>query len=123
MDAFTTAYIEAALWSSTDDNDEYLDQNYGIKDIAQVTLVRMIADCQRFQNENGNLLNKENCLYKRCPLGEYAGHDFWLTRNHHGSGYWDGDWAEEAGQALTDAANKYGEVTLYVGDDGLIHGM
>lgn len=28
---------------------------------------------------------------------------------------------EEAGQALTEAASKYGEVNLYVGGDGLIH--
>lgn len=92
MDAFTTAYIEAALWSSTDDSDENLDRNYGMSDIAPATLEQMVSDCKRFQDENGHLITEENCLYKRCPPQEYAGHDFWLTRCHHGCGFWDGDW-------------------------------
>jgi hypothetical protein len=123
MDAFTSAYVEAALWTSTGDSDEYLDRNYGISDIAPATLEVMVADCKRFQADNEHLINDDNCRYKRCPPQEYAGHDFWLTRNHHGCGFWDGDWSEEAGQALTDAASKYREVSLYVGDDGLVHAM
>jgi len=51
-----------------------------------------------------------------------AGHDFWLTRNGHGAGFWDGDWPDDAGGRLTEASKKYGEFNLYVGDDGLIHG-
>lgn len=123
MDAFTSAYIEAALWSSADDADEYLDGKYGVGDIAPATLEQMVSDCKRFQTDNQHLITDENCGYKRCPSLEYAGHDFWLTRNHHGCGFWDGDWSEQAGQALTNAASKHREVTLYVGDDGLIHGM
>lgn len=123
MDAFTAAYVEAALWSSSDDADAYLDQHYGVDDLAPATLVQMVADCKRFQADNGHLITEENCRYKRCPLLEYAGHDFWLTRNNHGCGFWDGDWTKEAGQALTDASSKYGEVTLYIGDEGMIHAM
>jgi len=121
MDAFTTAYLEAALWTSTGDSDEYLDRHYGVDDLAPATMEAMVADCKRFQDDNGHFITDDNCRYKRCPPQEYAGHDFWLTRNHHGSGFLDGDWAEEAGQALTEAASKFPEVTLYLGDDGLIH--
>ena len=43
MDAFTTAYIEAALWSSMDNADEQggepLDANYDIEDIAPEAIV------------------------------------------------------------------------------------
>jgi hypothetical protein len=123
MDAFTRAYLEAALWSSTDDSDDYLDRNYAVHDIAPATLERMMADCRKFQAENAHLITDGNCKYKGGPVLEYAGHDLWLTRNHHGCGYWDGDWEMEAGQALTDAASKFPEVTLYIGDDGLIYGM
>jgi hypothetical protein len=45
-----------------------------------------------------------------------GGHDFWLTRNGHGAGFWDGDWPEEVGKRLTEASKKYGEVYLYVQD-------
>jgi hypothetical protein len=52
---------------------------------------------------------------------EMGGHDFLLTRNGHGCGFWDGDWPEEAGERLTAAAEKCGEFNLYVGDDGLLY--
>lgn len=118
LDVFTRAYIEAALWSSNDESDERggeaLDKNYSAADIAPETLRRMIADCAKFQRENGNLIGLRE---------ERAGHDFWLTRNGHGAGFWDGDWPEPAATILTRLAEKFGEVNLYVGDDKKIHGM
>ena len=59
------------------------------------------------------------------PVGKYsqAGHDFWLTRNGHGAGFWDGDWPDRTGHRLSEAAKSYGEYHLYVGDDGKIYGM
>ena len=50
-----------------------------------------------------------------------GGHDLLLTRNHHGAGFWDGDWPKGVGKRLTDAADRLGEVYPYVGDDGLIY--
>lgn len=52
---------------------------------------------------------------------ESVGHDFWLTRNRHGAGFWDGDYAPEVGKRLTDAAHAYGSCDLYVGDDGWVY--
>ena len=48
-------------------------------------------------------------------------YDFWLTRNGHGAGFWDGDWGE-VGDKLTELCKPYGSVDVYVGDDGLIYG-
>ena len=125
LDAFTIAYVEAALWSTNDESTpeggEPLDSNYGINDIASDTIATMVADCATFQAENASLLIDDNCHYKRCPMFAYAGHDFWLTRNHYGCGFWDGDWEEAAGKALTEAASRFRQVDLYVGDDGLIY--
>jgi hypothetical protein len=45
-----------------------------------------------------------------------AGHYFWLSRNGHGSGFFD-----ENLDALQDAAKAYSEFDLYVGDDGVIY--
>jgi len=126
LDAFTLTYIKAALWSSTGDDGEPLDDNYTVDDIAPETLERMKADCERFQSENAHLLTDENFLHHfrgDCDMAKYAGHDFWLTRNGHGCGFWDGDWREPAATVLTDAAHAFGEFNLYVGDDGLIYGM
>jgi len=116
MDPFTIAYIEAALWSSTDESDEQggepLDANYGLNDIAPETLASILNDCEAFQQDHAEDIGGEL---------ERAGHDFWLTRNGHGAGFWDGDWDEGIGLRLTDASDVYGSVDLYVGDDGLIY--
>lgn len=52
---------------------------------------------------------------------EQIGHDFWLTRNHHGAGFWDRGLSNGRGKILTDIAHSFGELILYVGDDGQIH--
>ena len=121
LDNFTRAYIEAMLWSSTDDKDEPMDANYSASDLAPETLARIVADCTAFQAAHGNLFASDNCKYDGCPVDEYAAHDFWLTRCGHGCGFWDGDWTEPAATVLTDAAHKYGNLDLYVGDDGLLY--
>lgn len=115
MDKFTRAYIEAALWSSTDDEGEPLDSNYNESDIAPETLREMQADCKDFQEDFGEL------LYSAHLTSEQEGHNFWLTRNGHGTGFWDRGLGA-IGDALTAAAGEYGEYNLYVGDDGSIYG-
>ncbi len=70
----------------------------------------MVADCKRFQEENADDIST-------YPGGQYtseeiAGHDFWLSRNGHGSGFFDGDWPD-AGDRLDKASEAYGEVYLY----------
>ena len=116
MDAFTRSYIEAALWSSTDEADERggepLDANYGPADFAPETLAAIKKDCEAFQRDHAEEIGGDP---------ERAGHDFWLTRCGHGCGFWDGDWREDIGQRLTEASHAYGSVDLYVGDDALIY--
>lgn len=119
LDAFTAAYIEAALWSSHDNSTESggypLDQNYSAGDIAPETMTRMVSDCAEFQKYNANLLD-----HARTP--DYNGHDFWLTRNRHGAGFWDRGLGA-TGAHLTRAAQACGEFDLYIGDDNQVHGQ
>jgi len=93
------------------------DQNYGIEDLAPETMERIQKDCSGFQEQNGETISDAECSGEYSTW-EQAGHDFWLTRNGHGAGFWDGDWSEPAGEQLTAAAKKFGELSLYVGDDG-----
>ena len=125
LDDFTLAYIEAALWSSNDESTpsggEPLDSNYSIDDIEPETLDRMADDCRHFQEENAADLAGYN--HPEWSAAELGGHDFWLTRNHHGCGYWDRDCLpEEARDRLTAAAERWGEYNLTVSDDGTIYG-
>ena len=122
MDEFTRAYIEAALWSSTDNADdsggEPLDKNYGMEDIDPATLHQMMDDCAKFQEENGDDIDNACLTRSQYSDREQAGHDFWLTREGHGAGFWETfDWEEEAGKRLTQASKEFGSFYLYVGDD------
>jgi len=126
LDDFTLGYLEAALWASTDESDESgglpLDRNYGIEDIADECLQAAIADCQRFQEQNYELLGEADYSRSEYSDDEMAGHDFFLTRNGHGVGYWDREFSDDTvGDALTKAAEAFSEVDFYVGDDGLIY--
>jgi hypothetical protein len=120
LDQFTRAYIETALWSSIGDDYEPLDATYGVEDIAPEALERIIADCAAFQAANAEDIatGPDHPEYNSIEL---AGHDFWLTRNGHGAGFWDGDWPEDVGERLTQAAKKFGQCDLYVGDDGKLY--
>lgn len=125
-DEFTTAYLTAALWTSTDEtNPEQggapLDQNYSIEDIDAATLDEMTADCEKFQALLGKLIDDMNVKYRggaAYSCEERAGHDFWLTRNGHGAGFWDGDWTEPAATKLTDAATAFGEYDITASGNG-----
>lgn len=128
LDTFTRAYIECALWSSSSydedgNNGEPLDRNYSAADIHPETLARMIEDCFSFQEDNAADLESVAGI---CDTSR-AGHNFWLNRNRHGSGFWDeysGADAElrAAFVRLSDASKAWGSFDLYVGGDGQIHG-
>lgn len=119
--AFFKCYTATALWSSFDNDSLDLD-------LAQETLDAMQADCERFYNEQCGAIHCENAPVARDFDGPIAareagmaGHDFWLTRCGHGAGFWGGDWPEPYATQLTDAAHAFGNVDLYIGDDGKIY--
>jgi len=99
--------------------DEALDKRYSIADIAPEAMDKIIEDCRIFQEDN---LEDLDLGRERSEMTDVnAGIDFWLTRNHHGDGFWDGDWDKDLGRRLTDAAHRFKEMHLYVGDDGQIY--
>lgn len=164
LDKFTQAYIQTALWSSTEyqhgecpccgrnailshlpepeyeqtpmcnadgcgvreiSNPPPMDDNYSQSDIAPEAMEKIVADCAKFQADNSQLLSDAIAAGVKCgpnfDATGRAGHDFWLTRNGHGAGFWDGDWADPFGDKLTDAAKSFGECSLYAGDDGQLY--
>ena len=118
IEDFIEAYIECALWSTTDENGFSLDDNYSDSDIDDESLKRMEDDCRDF------VLNEAwlEALQAGTWTASQGGHDFWLTRNGHGAGFWDrygnnGSLGYEHGRKLTDLAKIYGGVDLF--DDGV----
>jgi hypothetical protein len=45
---------------------------------------------------------------------DYAAHDWILTRNGEGCGFWDGGWDEEMGKKLTELSKTFGQLDVYV---------
>ena len=113
---FYKHYAVAALWSSTDDAGKPLDDSADIDDIADSTVATMREDCNDFIDANLQAL-------RACGLGlDQMGHDFWLTRNGHGAGFWDRG-IGKLGTVLTAAAKIYGSFELMLGEDGKVHSM
>lgn len=112
MKQFIDGYIEALLFAETDDNDEPLDRNYTVEYFAPETLATIEAECNRFIELADGLITP----------AEYteAGRDFYLTRQGHGCGFWDGDWSEH-GDKLTAISEEFGQTWYYIGDDGKIY--
>lgn len=119
------AYLQTALWASSDENDDPLDSNYSINDFAPGEVNKAKIDLKNFVGKlkTSGLLG----LYKKeYDLSQLA-HDFWLTRNGHGAGFWDRSYSNDApdgsdlGDAITKIADSFRETSVYVGDDGKLY--
>jgi hypothetical protein len=107
------AHLEAALWSSfdwedLDENDEPtpLDKNFTVEDFCSDHCRMLARDLQIFLNLCESWLVDWS--------DEQIGHDFWLSRNGHGAGFFDSNspFAEDL-QAI---AVKFPEIDLFVTD-------
>jgi hypothetical protein len=114
MSRLLTSYLESVFWTETDNNEIPLDRNYSHKDVDADTRIRMQTDIDSFFEKACEIAPEES--------SEFLMHNFWLTRNRSGAGFWDGRCAsEEIGRKLTELSHTYREVCTYVGDDGKIY--
>lgn len=147
LDAFTQGYITALFftdeapgvsimeWNDAEEAGEghaegSFPEECGFTDLAPESLAAIMADCAAFQTEAGELLA---LAYEQRSYGaDSAGHDFWLTRNGHGSGFWDRDDLKvEVGEtgyrigeslaAICGHGTTFSTVDACYGDDGLIY--
>lgn len=118
---FLRGYLECALWSSNDpDTEEPLDSIYGIDDIDPETREVAREDCAVFGRALGYKLMEFGKMTGRDDAS--LGHDFWLTRNGHGAGYWDRyletesgsdrDRVKALGEELSEKTNYFGAIDL-----------
>lgn len=119
------ALAETLLCSEMDENDQPLDSNYTIQDFDEDSLNRLYIKFEKFKERAITLIsekNQEECgdledfhlqIYPHDPVE----HDFILTANRHGAGFWDGDWSAVVSEILTAAAHSAGEINVYIGDD------
>lgn len=113
LEDFINGYVQCALWLSSNDEGTPFDE-LGVV-LADSALADIRSDCEDFYNANCHLWH--NSIRTD---DQFAGHDFWLTRNRHGVGFWDRGLGE-IGKKLTELSHAYGEAYLIEGDDGLIY--
>jgi hypothetical protein len=83
-------------------------------DIDQNSIIRTYEDVKKFlSNIPSEIL--EQALEEQGAV--QFGHDIWFTRNHHGVGFWDGDYSSEVEEILMNAIKVLKEVNLVLGDD------
>lgn len=117
---FFQHYLVCAFWSSTtgENGDEPLDDRYHPRDLDPESRRQLELEARDFFDSQQDLLRAVIDQFE-ANWGQH-GHDFWLTRNHHGAGFWDRGYGE-LGRRLTDACRPYGDCYLYVGDDGKVY--
>lgn len=118
VDAFTRGYIEAVKWLEKKYNEDGTEEEDACETISMEALLEIKADCADFQEANAEDLKAAYEKYRYCE--EYAGHDFYLTRNHHGAGFWDRGLAD-VGERLSKACKPYGSTDNYwVDEEGVL---
>lgn len=114
LDAFTRGYLECALWTSDPDpgSGEWSERDgeWAIDMIDPSSLAKAIEACAAFQTANREDLDEVEDTYH--VDASRNGHDFWLTRNRHGAGFWDRGYDRDLGKRLTEASHAYGEANI-----------
>lgn len=107
VEEILNGYIHSALWT------EELDDRYDISDVQEDSLEKARRDIKLFVQKAGDLLNGID--------NSSIGHDFWLTRNGHGAGFWDRKELEGGlGDKLTDICKDFKEVNVFDEDGSII---
>lgn len=124
------ALAETILCTECDNDGVPLDKNYTINDFDQRSLENLYSDFQQFveivepeiTEKVGSQWDSIDDFYDLMqPSENQTEYDYILTRNHHGAGFWDGDWVFEVSEILASAASCQPEFSAYVGDDGKIY--
>ncbi len=102
-------YLVCALWTATDDNGNNLDDQYEIDAFDE----KARAEARETVTDFIAAIEQEGLEYP----AQGVGHDLWLTRNHHGAGFWDRGYGD-LGKRLTELAHGFGEAYVYESDNG-----
>jgi hypothetical protein len=119
LDHMVSAYLEAQLWAQPDMEhiDDTLDGRYDISDIAHECVAAVRDELQSVVDAYPELLRQYRDAHaypQEC--WEQFGQDFYLTREHHGAGFWDRGLGQ-LGDQLTNIAHSYGSADMLY-DDG-----
>ena len=133
IESFTDGYAVATLWANTqgacdcEDTDtcpghQYTGDHYaGLDGFTEDSQVKIREECAAFVLSNVADILAYGEARRFDPrdgdVWAHAGHDFALSRNGHGTGFWDRGLGD-LGRRLNDAADAWGEVNPWEPEDG-----
>lgn len=115
---FVLQYIHTMLWQASDQAGAPLDRDFTATDFSDDANRTMRADCEDFLTDHVRSMIDSAVRSHGYDYGA-AGHDFALTRNGHGAGFWDRGLGG-VGEELTALARPYGSQDVYEGDSGYL---
>jgi hypothetical protein len=122
-DTMVKQAIGTLMWSELTEHGEPIDSLYTEDHVSEETRREITEDVINFLDlildlEDGEMSDRAWELIRNDPC--QAGHDFILSRNGHGTGFWDRG-TGDVGDELHKWAKTFGEISLYVGDDGYLY--
>jgi hypothetical protein len=115
LDAYL-GYIEAIYFTETGD----IDQPESDAEMSRSSKITCANDVDSFLQKVQQAGLLEPYLEGDDTSWPQLGHDFWLTRNNHGAGFWDRGLGE-IGEKLTEIAQSFKECHVEQGDDGFLY--
>jgi hypothetical protein len=109
VDVAYESAITTLLWSEIDDNGEPFDGRAGDVVDPDDGFYTQVRDFVR---------SNWGDIQDMSP--DSIGHNFVLSKNHHGTGFWDRGLGE-LGDRLHGACDSYGETYLFLGDDNRVY--
>lgn len=106
-------YLECASWADMPEETEL--SRKCVLDFSPYSEEMALADCMRFVGINWEMVKDKR--------PDQVGHDFWLTRNGHGAGFWDRPevyGGEENAESLSYSARSFGERYIFEHNGQLI---
>lgn len=116
-DAFRRGYVAAMLWTNAEDENgervEDMTYAYHAPGSWWTDTPVDLTDADAFM-----VAEQDDLRATGEDDWSQHGHDFALTRNHHGAGFWDRGYDHELGARLTSASHAYGEAMVTIpGED------
>jgi hypothetical protein len=109
---FYSSYFECMIWADINSDTENYTDGLDYLSIDRDNLISAINELDAF------FLQADEILEQTDYNHDQACHDFYLTRCHHGCGFWENDHCNESqGQLLTDIAQSFGTVDICIEDN------
>lgn len=106
LDTMASAYVVCALRATMDCDDQGNEIRFDDYEPSRMLLARARRDCRAFLRLAGAQVYQHDA--------SQVGHDFWLTRERHGAGFWDRGKGEYYEKTLTDLAHSFGDCHLWL---------